>query len=674
MSATYKQDALRLQVTTPLGADKLLVRAFDGDERISGLFRYSLELVSEDKALDFTSIVGKNATVTLALNDGTKHYFNGVVARFVQEDADERLATYHAELRPWLWQLTLTANCQIFQNKSTLDIITSVFGDLGFTDFRDATTKTYDPREYCVQYNETAFDFISRLMEDEGIFYFFEHEDGKHTLVLADDADAHVSCPGLADGARYRASAIAHTDDRAVTRCRIEQHVVTGKFAHDDFNFETPSTDLLTNVDGADGTMRVYEYPGGFLKKDAGESRANLRMEAHEHPRKVMHGEGHVRAFVAGYKFDLKEHYRDDANASYVLRRVSHAATQEQYTNNFEAFPADTPFRAPRRTPRPVIAGVQTAIVTGKSGEEIWTDKYGRVKVQFHWDQKGTNDENSSCWIRVDQGWAGKQWGGIFLPRIGQEVVVSFEEGDPDRPVVTGAVYNAEQTVPYALPDEQTKSTVKTNSSKGGGGFNEIRFEDKKDSEEVYVHAQKDHNIVVENDRTKDVKNKETNTIKSDRSTTISEGNDTYVVAKGNRTFQVQAGNETYEVKGTRDLTITGNETHTDKADYTQKVTGNYTLEVTGNYELKVTGNVTINVTGSATFKSQQDMAHETQMSMSNKAGMSMSNEAQMSLTNKAGMSLTNEAQLAITNKGQASNSVESSGITSVKGSLVKIN
>jgi type VI secretion system secreted protein VgrG len=253
----------------------------------------------------------------------------------------------------------------------------------------------------------------------------------------------------------------------------------------------------------------------------------------------------------------------------------------------------------------------------GKAGEEIWTDKYGRVKVQFHWDQLGTSDENSSCWIRVDYGWAGKQWGGIFLPRIGQEVLVSYLEGDPDRPLITGAVYNSEQTVPYTLPDEQTKSTVKSNSSKGGGGFNEIRFEDKKDSEELYFHAQKDQNIVVENDRTKKVLHNETNTIKQDRSTTIQEGNDTYVVSKGNRTFKVETGNETYEVKGTRDLTATGNETHTNKANFTQDVSGNYTLKVTGNLTIEATG--TISIKSSAT-------------------------------------------------------TVESTGITTIKGSLVKIN
>jgi type VI secretion system secreted protein VgrG len=672
MSATYTQETLRIQLTTPLGADKLLVRGFGGEEQLSGLFQYELEMVSEDKGLDFTAIVGKGATVKLRLNDGTDHFFHGVVSRFVQEDANERFATYHAELRPWLWVLTKAADCRVYQNKSVPDIVTGLFDELGFTDYRNATTGTYNPRDYCVQYNETAFAFVSRLLEDEGIFYFFEHADGSHTLVLADDASAHKPCEGLPEGALYRASSVEHTDDRVINRLRIEQQVVTGKFAHDDFNFETPATDLIVEAESDAGKMRVYEYPGGFMKKDAGEPRANVRLEAHEHPQKLLRGEGHVRAFAAGYKFDLKGHYREDANATYVLRAVTHAATQETYANSFEAFPADAPFRPARSTPRPVIAGVQTAVVVGKSGEEIWTDKYGRVKVQFHWDQKGKSDENSSCWIRVDQGWAGKAWGGIFLPRIGQEVVVSFEEGDPDRPVVTGAVYNAEQVVPYTLPDDQTKSTIKSNTSKGGAGFNEIRFEDKKDSEEVYLHAQKDHNIVVENDRTKKVLNKETNTIKSDRSTTIQEGNDTYVVAKGNRTFQVQTGNETYEVKGTRDITVTGNETHTDKADYTQKVTGNYTLEVTGNYELKVTGNLTINVTGSATVKSTGAMSHESQAAMSNK-GLSVATEAQTALSNK-GLTVTNEAQTAITNKGNASNTVESGGITQIKGSLIQIN
>jgi type VI secretion system secreted protein VgrG len=622
MSSTYIQKSLRLTVTTPLGENKLLLKAFNGEEQISGLFRFRLEMVSEDQKLDFSAMIGKQVTVTLLLNDGTKRYINGIVGRFVQEDSNIRLTTYYADIHPWLWLLTKTGDCRIFQNKTLPQIIKGVFDELGFKDYRDALKGAYPSLDYCVQYDETAFDFVSRLMEDAGIFYFFEHEEDKHTLVLGDDADAHKPCPGLKE-ARYRQSGVSHTDDHVITRCSIEEQVVTGKFAHDDFNFETPGTDLKVEVAGEGSAMRIYEYPGGFLKKDEGEKRANLRLEACEQPGKILRGEGHVRAFSSGFKFDLKNHYRADANKTYVLRRLSIAATQESYTNSFEAFPVDVPFRPQRVTPKPVIRGAQTAIVVGKSGEEIWTDKYGRIKVQFHWDQKGKNDENSSCWIRVDYGWAGKQWGGIFLPRIGQEVIVSYLEGDPDRPLVTGAVYNAQQVVPYTLPDEQTKSAIKSNTSKGGQGFNEIRFEDKKDAEEMYFHAQKDQSIKVLNDRTKEVDKNEKNTI-----------------------------------KGTREQTVTGDETHTDEANFTHKVTGNY--------ELKVTGNLTIDVTGSVTFKSAQSMTHQAQMSMTN--------EAQMSITNKAGMSLTNEAQLAITNKGNASNTVESGGITTIKGALVKVN
>lgn len=618
MTATYIQDNLKLKITTPLGPNKLLLRAFRGEERISSLFQFTLEMVSEDNAIDFQAIVGKPVTVTLNLSNNTEHQVNGIVGRFVQEETNLRLTRYYADIHPWLWLLTKTSDCKVFQNKSVPDILESVFSDLGFSDFRNDLKASYEKREYCVQYNETAFNFVSRLMEEEGIFYYFEHGSDKHTLVLGDDSPGNPTCSGLeSTPVHFRQSLVDHTQDLTITRCLVEEQVVTGSYAHDDFNFETPNSDLLVESKSGTPKFRVYEYPGGFLKKDAGEKRADLRLDALEQPQKMIRGDGFVRAFCAGHKFELKDHYRADVNKTYVLQSVSHAATQENYTNSFTAFPSDFSFRPPRVTPKPSIAGTQTAIVVGKAGEEIWTDKYGRVKVQFHWDQLGKSDENSSCWIRVDYGWAGKQWGGIFLPRIGQEVIVSYLEGDPDRPLITGAVYNSDQSVPYTLPDEQTKSTVKTNSSKGGGGFNEIRFEDKKDSEELYFHAQKDHNIVVENDRTKKVLHNETNEIKQDRSTTIQEGNDTYVVAKGNRTFKVDTGNETYEVKGTRDLTATGNETHTNKANFTQ--------DVSGNYSLKVTGNLTIEATGTITIKS-------------------------------------------------SATTVESTGITTIKGSLVKIN
>jgi len=601
----YIQDNLKLKVSTPLGPNKLLLSSFRGEEQISGLFHFNLEMVSEDNAIDFQAIVGKSITVTLRLGNDVEHHLNGIVARFVQEETNLRLTRYYADVHPWLWLLTKTSDCRIFQNKSTPEIIELIFNDLGFTDFRNDLKNSYDKREYCVQYNESAFNFVSRLMEEEGIFYFFEHTTDKHTLVLGDDADAHKACPGLEGTAvHFRQSLMDHTQDLAITRCLVEEQVVSGSFAHDDYNFETPNTDLKVESQSDKPKFKVYEYPGNFLKKDKGEKRADLRLDALEQSQKMIRGDAFVRAFVTGHKFELKDHYRADVNQTYVLQSVSHAATQESYTNSFTAFSADVPFRPPRHTAKPRISGTQTAIVVGKAGEEIWTDKYGRVKVQFHWDQLGKNDENSSCWIRVDYGWAGKQWGGIFLPRIGQEVIVSYLEGDPDRPLITGAVYNNEQVVPYTLPDEQTKSTVKTNSSKGGNGFNEIRFEDKKDSEELYFHAQKDQNIVVEHDRTKKVLHNETNEIKQDRSTTIQEGNDTYVVSKGNRTFKVDTGNETYDVKGKRDLTITGNETHTNNANFTQTVSGNYSLKVTGNLTIETTGTLTLKSAGGTTIES----------------------------------------------------------------------
>jgi type VI secretion system secreted protein VgrG len=690
----WTQDDTYLSISTPLGKDKLLLRGFAGEERISELFHFSLRMQSETFDLDFTQIVGKSATITIVLTDGSNRYINGIVSRFVQAGADQRFASYHAELVPWLWLCDLTADCQIFQSKSTPDIIKQVFSDLGFTDYKDSLTGTYDPREYCVQYNETAFEFVSRLMEDEGIFYYFEHVDGKHTLVLADDSASAAAVPGAATVAV--GSSTNWEQQNIVTRCDLEQRVISGKLALDDFNFETPSTDLLTSVDSTVATngtkRRIYEYPGGFLATGKGESRAKLRIEACELPAKVLRGDGRCRAFLPGYKITLEKHYRADANADWVLAGVSHSATWDDYSNSFEAFPASVPYRPARRTRKPFIPSTQTAIVVGKSGEEIWTDQYGRVKVQFHWDQKGKNDENSSCWIRVAHGWAGKSWGQIFLPRIGQEVVVSFLEGDPDRPLITGSVYNAEQTVPYTLPDDQTKSTVKSNSSKGGSGFNEFRFEDKAGSEEVYFHAQKDHNLVIENDRTKQVKHDETNTITNNRTTTISEGNESLTVSKGNRTVKVDTGNETHEVKGTRSVKVTGDETHDDEAKFTHTVKGDYSLTINGKLTISVDGDITIKSTGgnittqasqAYSNKSGTTFANEAGTAMTNKAGTSLTNKSSggdltndsaMNLTNKAGMSMTNEAQISLTNKASATQTVDGGGMLTVKGGLVKIN
>jgi type VI secretion system secreted protein VgrG len=676
-----------LSITTPLGADKLLLRSIHGEERISGLFHFFLEMQSEEKSLDFSQIVGKSVTVKLELTDGTFRNINGIVGRFVQAGTDGRFATYFAELHPWLWLLTMSADCRIWQNKSVPDIVTGLFDELGFTDYKKSTTGTYTALEYCVQYNETAFAFISRLLEASGISYFFEHEDGKHTLVLADASSAFADCPGAAT---VDYGTFGNTrQQNVVTACTLEETVIPGKYIVDDFGFETPSTDLMGSTDSTKATngskRSIYEFPGGFTKKDDAEALSKLRLEEREAPQKLLRGTSFTPGFFPGGKTTLAKHYRESVNGAYVLARVSHSGSEDGYTNSFDAFPAALAYRPPRVTRKPTIAGTQTAIVVGKSGEEIWTDKYGRVKVQFHWDQKGTSDENSSCWIRVAHGWAGKAWGQMFLPRIGQEVVVSFLDGDPDRPLITGSVYNAEQTVPYTLPDDQTKSTIKSNVSKGGGGFNEFRFEDKKDSEEVFIQAQKDYTRTVKNNETtkvgfdkKDAGDQKID-VYNDRTITVEKGTQKLQVKEGNLDIDVDKGNETHDVAGTRDLTVTKAETHTSSDNFTHNVTKKYVLKVDGDLEITVggkvtfksTGDMTLETSGKLTAKATGDLATQG-LNISNKATTDLKNEG-MNVTNKASASLTNEGAM-VTSKASGMHSVEASGILTLKGSLVKIN
>ena len=647
-----------LQLTTPLGDGKLLLQTFQAEERISSLFHYSLEMVSTDDSLDFTKIVGKSITVTTALVTGEKEYFNGIVGRFIQAGKNARFTTYRADVHPWLWLLTMNSDCRIFQNKTAPDIIKQVFSDAGFTDFKDSLTGTYAAREYCVQYMESNFHFVTRLMEEEGIFYFFEHDASSHKLVLADDATAHTDILGTSS-IHMAPSDKDWTDETAIFNCSWEQQVTVGQFQADDYNFETPTTDLLAKASSKDTTRSLYEYPGRFMVKGDGEAITSRMLAAYETPAKVLRGSSACRAFRAGAKFTLTDHSRDDVNSSYYLKWVSLRADQTStYNNSFEAIPAAVVFRPSRTAPRARIYGSQTATVVGKSGEEIWTDKYGRIKVKFHWDQAPAKDETASCWIRVAHGWAGKSWGSIFIPRIGMEVIVSFLEGDPDRPIVTGCVYNAAQTVPYDLPGEQTKSTIKSNSSKGGGGFNEFRFEDKKDSEEIFMQAQKDLTIKVLNDRTE--------TITNNRTTTISEKNDTLTVSKGDRIIKVDTGKETHEVKDTRALTVTGNETHTNKADFKQEVTGNFTL--------KVSGNISIEASGTVSIKAGSSFTNKAGTTLENNAGTELTNKAGTALTNKAGTTLENNAGVSLTNKGAASQTVDGGGMLTLKGGLVKIN
>lgn len=673
------QTGSHLAVTTPAGDDVLILRGFNGQEGLSMPFHFTLEMVSTQSDVDFSKIVGKAATVQVIGASDSTRYISGLITRFVHAGTTSRFTHYIADLRPWFWMLTLTSDRRIYQTKSAVDIVKAIFDELGFTDYKDSTTGTYTARDYCVQYGETAFDFVSRLLDEEGIHYYFEHEDGKHTLVLADDADAHQPIEGPT-AIMYKTSGAMIEDADVVTRAQFEQHVVTGKYTVDDYEFTTPATDLVTTATGTDGTLEMHEYPAGHSKKDAGDAIAKIRIEAAEVEGKVLSGASTVRNFTPGCTFSLTDHERAEVNQKYLIRSVTHMATIDEYTNSFDAIPATVPYRPRSGAPKPRIYSAQTAVVVGKSGEEIYTDKYGRIKVQFHWDRKGTNDENSSCWVRVAQGWAGKSWGTMFTPRVGMEVIISFLDGDPDRPICTGTVYNATQVLPYTLPDEATKSTTKTNSSKGGGGFNEIRFEDKKDSEELFIQAQKDMKVDVLNDRTTTVKNNDTTTVTKDRAVTVSEGNDTYTVSKGKRTLAVTEGDEAHTVGGKRGVDVTGDEKHTNAAKFTHEVTGDYTL--------KISGNLTIESSGSISIKSGTTFANEAGTALSSKAGTDLSieataglkakgatvaTEASTTLTNK-GVSITNDASAELNNKSGGMQTVQAGAILTVKGAMVKIN
>ncbi|RYZ11868.1 MAG: type VI secretion system tip protein VgrG, partial [Comamonadaceae bacterium] len=625
-----------LNVRTTLDEDALLLQTFRGTEGMSRMFEFVLTMLSESETLAVHDLVGTSATVTLQRPGEPARHFHGIVARAAYLGMVARAATYTLELTPRLKLLTLGRDRVIYQNLTAPDIVKKVLTEHAVT-FTDELTGTYKARDYCVRYDETAFQFVSRLMEEEGIFYFFTFTAQSHTMVLADSTSAYKTVPDAAT-----LDMLSETEDRnrvhAVTRFEVEARLAIKSHSVDDYNFLTPSVSLLARHDGTDGRGADYEYPGLFDAVADGTARARIRVEEHQAESLVGDATTLCHHLLPGFKFTLANHPRADFDQEYLVRSVHHDASGEDYRNTVVTLPHAVTFRPPRVTPRPVAGGSHTAVVVGSSGEEIWTDAHGRIKLHFPWDRVGGNNETSSCWVRVAQMWAGQGWGALYLPRIGQEVVVSYVDGDPERPLVTGSVYNAEQTPPVALPGSSTQSTLLSRSSKTGTAGNELRFEDKKDAEELFMHAQKDMRVSIENDL----------------STTLVEGSETHTIAKGDRTVKVDTGKETHSVKGTRALEVTGNETHVNKADFTQTVTGNHELKITGNLVIDVTGNITIKSAGNIETKAGGNIV--------NKAGMNLQNEAGVALSNKGGASMTNDAP-AISSKASGAHTVGAGGI-----------
>ncbi|RQO54072.1 type VI secretion system Vgr family protein [Pseudomonas sp. KBW05] len=536
----FNQASRLAKITSPLGPDVLLLNAMGGGEELGRLFNYELQLTSLDANIDLNQLLGKPMSVGLQLADGGERHFHGIVARCSQDIDQGQFASYQVVLRPWFWLLSRTSDCRIFQNLSIPQIIKQVFRDLGFSDFEDALSRPYREWEYCVQYRETSFDFVSRLMEQEGIYYFFRHEQDRHVLVLADAYGAHTTVPGYASIPYYPKDEQQRERDH-MHNWHLAQQVQPGSLELNDYDFQRPSASI--DVRSAmprphtAGDYPLYDYPGTYVQSQDGEHYARTRIEALQTLHEQIEFSGNARGLGSGHLFSLTGFSRQDQNREYLIVGIRYHITQEslesgggsgaaQFSSSLNCIDAQQSFRPLASTHRPIVKGPQTALVVGPKGEEIWTDQYGRVKVHFYWDRHDQSNENSSCWIRVSQSWAGKNWGSMQIPRIGQEVIVSFLEGDPDRPIITGRVYNAEQTVPYDLPENATQSGMKSRSSKGGtpANFNEIRMEDKKGLEQLYIHAERNQDIVVEVDESHSVGHDRNKSIGHDEVVTV--GND----------------------------------------------------------------------------------------------------------------------------------------------------
>ena len=697
----YLQKNRPLQVTTSLGEDTLLVTGFQGTEQLSRLFTFELSLIADNStAIDFSQLVGNDISLGVATPSagGTSdwRYISGICASFSQGNRNEEFTSYYAEVVPKVWLLTRRCQSRIFQQKSVPEILKEVLK--GFDcDFQ--LHGQYEHREYCVQYRETDFDFVSRLMEEEGIYYFFLHSKSGHKMIIADSSLSHTDVPGLTN-ARYEVVGGGAPQGDHIFEWRKTQAVRAAKFSLRDHSFQEPTQNLEAKESIMDsvraGTvthqlkgqanepLEIYDFPGGYavrfdginpsggeqpdrLQKllDDNKRTAKLRMEAEAWPSLMIQGTSGCRNFVAGHKFTLDRHF--DANGNYVLVAVTHDASLANpyrsgsngadltYTNIFTCIPFQLPFRPARRTPKPFIQGVQNALVTGPRGEEIFTDKYGRVKAQFYWDREGKKDANSSCWLRVSTPWAGKGWGSINIPRIDQEVIVAFVEGNPDEPLIIGSVYNRQTMPANTLPDKKVVCGLKSNTHKGKGS-NEMSMDDTAGKEKIAIHGQYDMNTTVEHDHTDTVHNNRvitidgthTETIKKDTTIKITEGKLDHDVVAGTAKYHVQGAvmedfDDKQETVVNKDIIIVSESTkiHVTAATEIQLQVGASTLLMESNGNISLKG-VNVTIDGSTSVTVQGGIVHSEAKSEHQTKGAIVLSEGSATNTVKGGMVMLN--------------------------------
>jgi type VI secretion system secreted protein VgrG len=612
--ATLKQADRLMQFMSPLGKDVLLIESLEGEEGISRLFEYNVELLATlDTTIDPKSMIGAKVAVSIALNDAQGfRWINGIVAAFEQGPGDKEFNTYRARIVPAMWQLTLSANCRIYQDKSVLDIAKSVIGEYGLS-LSDQTNGSYQKLEYCTQYSESDFHFVSRILEESGIFYWFEHTDQDNKIMLGDGRNAYQDCP-LSASFPYATSTSGEEGAYAawVREFNATATMVSGKHATAEYNYKDYKREDVPDKASASpygkNAYDEYLYPAGAEgyadgAKDKSNKLETLFLEtralAADAVAEVFRGDSNARSFCPGYTFTMTKNPRDAWNKKYLLTTVTHKADQvpsyraadaeekDGYSNRFIAVSSDITFKPALTLRKPRIAGPQTAVVVGDGDEEINIDSQGRIKVRFFWDKKNDDGSTVDCaWVRVAQSWAGNGWGTYFWPRVKDEVVIQFLNGDPDNPMVIGSVYNGVNTPKYALPENKTRSGVVTRSSTGGSGANanELRFEDKMGSEQIFIHAEKDMDVSIEHDRR------------------ISVGNNDSLIVTTNQTEQIGSNfnrqiksNAVEQIGGNSDLGIGGNLTESVGGNHALNVSSNQSVQVGSAYSMSANNTIYIN-------------------------------------------------------------------------------
>jgi type VI secretion system secreted protein VgrG len=671
--------AITLQ--SPLPAADLFIESMTVEEGLSQMGSIQLHLLSPKNTIAAADLLGKPVGVTLTDVGDHKRFFHGHVTRFGHGAARGRFHAYHAEVRPWPWFLTRTSDCRIFQAMSVPDIVKQVCNDHpGVAQLKFKLFRSYRKWDYCVQYRETDFQFISRLLEHEGIYWFIAHESGKHTLTLLDAISAHDPVGGTASIRHIEDPSTAPPDEQFVSNWRFDEEIQTEKVALTSYDFVRPSTSLgvdtqVSRSHPQNGAER-FDFQGDYIQSADGKQLAEDLLDAAQTRFQRYSGEGNAMNLEAGHTFTLAKHPRADQNAKYLITRVridaqvavfDAGAAGASFKASFEAIPASQQFRAPRTSTKPFVQGPQTAVVVGPSGDEIFTDKYGRVKVQFHWDRLGKKDDKSSCWVRVSHPWAGKNFGMIHTPRIGQEVVVSFLEGDPDQPLITGRVYNAEQMPPWELPANATQSGILTRSSKGGayGNANAIRFEDKKGSEQLWIHAEKNQDIEVENDethwvghdRTKTVDHDEKVHVKHDRTETVD--NDETIVVHHDRNERVD-NDEGITIGRDRVMLVERDKTETVVRNKSITVAGRHLETIAQTMEIAIGASLseTVAINYSETVGAAMEQTVGGAMAITVGGAMAQSVGAAWAVTVGANLSLTSGGSYNNTVGGSASEKI----------------